>query len=107
MPSTLRIPKADITGPYGALVRLFAKRMLGADMPDDAYVYFHQKKVLKAVLGFEGKVSRWDALDPPGCTRSATPQSWRAWTPWSRCPGDPVVGPRDQPRDTTYTILLT
>ena len=64
MPSTFRIPKADITGAYGALVRLFAKKMLGGALPDNAYVYFHQKQVLKAVLTFEGKVKKWDALDP-------------------------------------------
>lgn len=64
MPSTFRIPKADITGAYGALVRLFARKMLGGDMPDNAYVYFHQKQVLKAVMTFEGKVKKWDALDP-------------------------------------------
>jgi alkylhydroperoxidase family enzyme len=64
MPSTFRIPKADLTGPYGALVRLFARKRLGGEMPDNAYVYFHQKQVLKAVMTFEGKVSKWDALDP-------------------------------------------
>jgi AhpD family alkylhydroperoxidase len=64
MPSTFRIPKAEITGPYGAMVRLFAKKMLGGAMPDNAYVYFHHRQVLKAVMTFEGKVKKWDALDP-------------------------------------------
>lgn len=65
MPSTsrFRIPKAEITGLYGALVRRFARKMVG-EVPDGAYVYFHNKPVLKAVLGFEGKVEKWDALDP-------------------------------------------
>lgn len=63
MPSTFRIPKAPITGLYGRVLQIFARRMLG-EFPDNAYVYFHHKKVLKAVLGFEGKVSKWDALDP-------------------------------------------
>jgi AhpD family alkylhydroperoxidase len=65
MPSTsrFRIPKAELTGLYGALIKRFAKRMVG-DVPDNAYVYFHNKPVLKSVLGFEGKVDKWDALDP-------------------------------------------
>jgi len=64
MPSTFRIPKAEITGLYGAMVRMFAKRMLGGEMPDNAYVYFHHQQVLKSVMSFEGKVKKWDALDP-------------------------------------------
>jgi AhpD family alkylhydroperoxidase len=64
MPSTFRIPKAEITGLYGAMVRMFAKRMLGGEMPDNAYVYFHHQQVFKSVMSFEGKVRKWDALDP-------------------------------------------
>ena len=62
--STFRIPKAEITGVYGAMMKLFAKTMLGGEFPDDGYVYFHHKPVLKAVMSFEGKVDKWDALDP-------------------------------------------
>ncbi|WP_246241771.1 carboxymuconolactone decarboxylase family protein [Flexivirga aerilata] len=62
--STLRIPKAPVTGAYGAAMRWFAKRKLGGEFPDNGYVYFHNKPVLKAVLSFEGKVDRWSALDP-------------------------------------------
>ena len=62
--STFRIPKAEITGAYGALMKLFAKRMLGGEFPDNGYVYFHNKPVLKAVMSFEGKVKKWDRLDP-------------------------------------------
>jgi AhpD family alkylhydroperoxidase len=62
--STFRIPKAPITGVYGAMMKLFAKRTLGGEFPDNGYVYFHHKPVLKAVLSFEGKVARWDRLDP-------------------------------------------
>ena len=62
--STFRIPKAEITGAYGALMRVFAKRMLGDELPDNLYVYFHNKPVLKAVMSFSGKVRTWDALDP-------------------------------------------
>ena len=64
MPSTFRIPKAPVTGAYGALMKLVAKRMLGGDFPDNGYVYLHHKPVLKAVMSFEQKVQKWDALDP-------------------------------------------
>ena len=63
MPSTFRIPKAPITGLYGRCMSAYARRTYG-QVPDNAYVYFHHEAVLKAVLGFEGKVSKWDALDP-------------------------------------------
>jgi alkylhydroperoxidase family enzyme len=61
--STFRIPKAQVTGAYGALMRLFARRMLGGEFPDNGYVYFHHKPVLKAILSFERKVEKWDRLD--------------------------------------------
>ena len=63
MASTFRIPKAPITGVYGKLMTLYAKRKLGGEFPDNGYVYFHNQPVLKAVLGFEQKVEKWDALD--------------------------------------------
>jgi AhpD family alkylhydroperoxidase len=62
--STFRIPKAEITGVYGAMMKMFAKKMLGDELPDNGYVYFHHKRVLKAVMSFEGKVDKWDRLDP-------------------------------------------
>jgi len=61
--STFRIPKAEITGLYGTLMKLYAKRKLGGELPDGGYVYFHHKPVLKAVMAFEGKVEGWDRLD--------------------------------------------
>jgi len=64
VPSTFRIPKAEITGVYGALMRTFAKRLVGDRLPDNLYVYFHNKAVLKAVLSFSGRARKWDALDP-------------------------------------------
>ena len=61
--STFRIPKAEVTGAYGAMMKMYAKRMLGDEFPDNGYVYFHHKPLLKAVLGFENKVAKWDRLD--------------------------------------------
>jgi AhpD family alkylhydroperoxidase len=63
MPSTFRIPKATITGLYGSVMTAYARRTWG-EVPDNAYAYWHNRKVLKAVFSFEGKVAKWDALDP-------------------------------------------
>ncbi|HEU5454661.1 MAG TPA: carboxymuconolactone decarboxylase family protein [Nocardioides sp.] len=62
MPSTFRIPKATITGLYGKVLSAYARRTYG-EIPDNAYVYWHHRTVLKAVLGFEQKVAKWDRLD--------------------------------------------
>ena len=62
--STFRIPKAEVTGAFGALMKLYARKKLGGEFPDNGYVYFHHKPVLKAILSFEGKVEKWDRLDP-------------------------------------------
>ena len=62
--STFRIPQAPVTGLFGALMKLYAKKKLGGEFPDNGYVYFHHKDVLKDVLGFENKVAKWDRLDP-------------------------------------------
>ena len=62
MTSTFRIPKATISGVYGAAMSAYARRTWG-QVPDNAYVLWHHRKVLRTVLGFEGKVAKWDALD--------------------------------------------
>jgi AhpD family alkylhydroperoxidase len=62
--STFRIPKAPVTGLYGWVMTKYAERRLGGEFPDNGYVYFHHKDLLKSVLGFENKVARWDRLDP-------------------------------------------
>lgn len=62
--STFRIPPAPAAGLLAAGLRWYAKRRLGGELPDNALVYLHHKPVLKAVFGFEGKVARWDRLDP-------------------------------------------
>lgn len=63
MPSSFRIPKARIDGAYGAVMTRVATRMFG-QVPDNAYVLWHNLPVLKAVFRFENMVKRWKALDP-------------------------------------------
>ena len=62
-PQKLRLPKARLDGVYGAVMTRVAKRMCG-EVPDNAYVLWHNLPVAKAVFGFEQKVGRWKALDP-------------------------------------------
>jgi alkylhydroperoxidase family enzyme len=63
MTSNTRIPKAEITGLYGALAKRMAKRMLGAE-PEPLGVMWHNRKVLNAAMGFGQKAKKWDACPP-------------------------------------------
>ena len=60
--STFRIPKARITGLYGRILSAYARRTWG-EVPDNAYVLWHNQKVMKAVFSFEQKVAKFNALD--------------------------------------------
>lgn len=60
--TTTRIPKAEITGPYGALVKRFSKRLLGR-VPEPLGVYWHNRPLLKATMGLGAKAQKWDACD--------------------------------------------
>ena len=62
MSSSFRIPKARPDGAYGAVMTRVARRMWG-QVPDNAYVLWHNRAVLRAVFGFERKVASWSALD--------------------------------------------
>lgn len=63
MSDTLRIPRAEITGPYGYVVKRFGRKLLGG-VPEPAEVLWHNRAVLGSVMGFGGKVQKWDKLDP-------------------------------------------
>ena len=57
-----RIPKAEISGPYGAVVKRFSKKLLGR-VPEPLGVYWHNRAVLKATMGLGAKAQKWDACD--------------------------------------------
>jgi alkylhydroperoxidase family enzyme len=59
---TIRIPATEITGPYGALVKIFSKRMFGR-VPESLAVMWHNVPVLKASMGFGQKLQKWDRCD--------------------------------------------
>jgi alkylhydroperoxidase family enzyme len=62
MTSTLRIPRAKITGVYGAVVKKFSKRMFG-EVPEPVEVAWHHKPVLKFTFGIGQKTRKWDQCD--------------------------------------------
>lgn len=63
MSSTPRIPKAEITGPMGYLMKRFARKKLGG-VPDGVAVMWQNWRVLMALSGLGRKIERWDELDP-------------------------------------------
>jgi alkylhydroperoxidase family enzyme len=63
MTSETRVPKAEITGAYGAMLKRFSKKMLG-DVAEPAEVMWHNRDVLKDVMGFGRKVNQWTECDP-------------------------------------------
>jgi AhpD family alkylhydroperoxidase len=63
MSSTTRIPKTEITGLYGYLLKRFSRKLLG-DVPEPAEVMWHNRAVLSSFTGFGRKAQKWDQLDP-------------------------------------------
>jgi AhpD family alkylhydroperoxidase len=61
--TTARIPAAEITGPFGVLVKLGSRRMLG-QVPDSIGVLWHNRPVLMDLMSVGRKSEKWDALDP-------------------------------------------
>jgi len=63
MTSTLRVPKAEITGPYGWMVKRFSRKLFG-EVPEPAEVMWHNRAVLTSSMAFGRKAEKWDQLDP-------------------------------------------
>jgi AhpD family alkylhydroperoxidase len=63
MSSTTRVPKAEITGLYGYLLKRFSRKLLG-EVPEPAEVMWHNRPVLFSMTGFGRKAQKWDRLDP-------------------------------------------
>ncbi|HEX8766838.1 MAG TPA: carboxymuconolactone decarboxylase family protein [Jatrophihabitans sp.] len=62
MTSTTRIPKAEITGVYGAVAKRFSTKQFGA-VPDPLGVMWHNRPVLKAYFAIGGKAAKWRGCD--------------------------------------------
>jgi AhpD family alkylhydroperoxidase len=63
MSSTTRVPKTEITGFQGYLMKRFTRKLLG-DVPEPAEVMWHNRPVLNSVTQLGRKAQKWDRLDP-------------------------------------------
>lgn len=57
-----RIPAAEVTGAYGALVKMIARRIMG-QVPDSLGVLWHHRSAMNAAMGMGRKVESWHELD--------------------------------------------
>ena len=62
MASNTRIPKAELTGIHGAMVKRMSRKMLG-DVPEPVEVAWHNRKVLSFSFSVNRKVQKWDRCD--------------------------------------------
>ncbi|MBK1787680.1 carboxymuconolactone decarboxylase family protein [Prauserella cavernicola] len=62
MTGTTRIPKAELTGLYGALVKRMCRKMIGA-VPEPMAVTWHNKKVLGFSYAVGRKMQKFDQCD--------------------------------------------
>jgi alkylhydroperoxidase family enzyme len=62
MASSTRIPKAELTGIYGAMVKRMSRKMLGA-VPEPVEVVWHNRKVLNFSFSISRKAQQWDQCD--------------------------------------------
>ncbi len=62
MTSNTRVPKAEIKGVYGAVMKRVGKRMLG-QVPEPLEVMWHNRPVLTFYLGLGQKARKWGECD--------------------------------------------
>ncbi|HYS36491.1 MAG TPA: carboxymuconolactone decarboxylase family protein [Pseudonocardiaceae bacterium] len=62
MAGNTRIPKAELTGVYGALVKRMSRKMLG-DVAEPIEVAWHNRKVLNFSFAVGRKTQKWHACD--------------------------------------------
>ena len=62
MAGTTRIPKAELTGVYGALVKRSSRKMLG-DVAEPVQVTWHNRKVLNFSFAMGRRAQKWDQCD--------------------------------------------
>ena len=62
MTSNTRVPKAEITGPHGALMKRIGRKMFG-EVPEPLEVMWHNRAVLRSYLSLGRRTRRWSACD--------------------------------------------
>ena len=70
MVSSTRVPAAEVTGIYGALLKTMTRKMVG-QVPEGVGVMWHYPAVLKDTMAFGRKVDSWNRLDPTLATYAA------------------------------------
>ena len=60
--SNIRVPKAEITGLYGTVVKMVSKKMFG-EVPEAFGVMWNNPRVLKFSLGLGQKSAKWHECD--------------------------------------------
>ncbi|MEL4319943.1 carboxymuconolactone decarboxylase family protein [Leifsonia sp. YIM 134122] len=60
--SDARIPAVEVTGGYGAVVKLAMRKMVGS-VPDSLGVLWNNPAVFKGMMAFNGKARKWHELD--------------------------------------------
>jgi alkylhydroperoxidase family enzyme len=70
MTTGTRVPSTEITGAYGGLVKMIARRMMGR-VPDSVGVLWHNQRVMRDAMGIGRKVEGWKELDPSLATYAA------------------------------------
>jgi alkylhydroperoxidase family enzyme len=62
MAGSTRIPKKELTGPYGALVKRMSRKMFG-EVPEPVGVMWNNRKVLNFSFGVGRKAQKWKQCD--------------------------------------------
>jgi AhpD family alkylhydroperoxidase len=62
MSSTARIPKAEMTGLFGWMVKRLSRKLIG-EVPEPAEVMWHNRAVLSSAMGLGRKIQKWNQLD--------------------------------------------
>lgn len=62
MTSTTRIPRTEIKGIYGGLVKMVMRKMIGR-VPESAEMLWNHPAVFKDMMKFGGRTEKWDKLD--------------------------------------------
>jgi alkylhydroperoxidase family enzyme len=62
MTGTTRVPRTEITGIFGTLLKMAMRKMVGG-VPEGAEVMWHNPAVFKDMMRFGGKTEKWKHLD--------------------------------------------
>lgn len=62
MSTNSRVPKAELTGVSGALMKRMSRKRLG-EVPSPLGVYWHNRPVLKSFFAISSKADKWEACE--------------------------------------------